>query len=110
MSNPTFLYEVNLSVQAAYAKEFSNWLQPHIQEMLGFDGFLKAHWYRPDPVEESNKEDVVLWTIHYHLRHREDFDNYCAMHAARMRADGLQRFPNVFSATRRLLDIHQDFI
>jgi len=110
MSNPTFVYEVNLSVQTEHADKFSIWLKPHIQEMLSFDGFLKAHWYRRQPIEENNNEDVVLWTVHYHLRHRQDFDNYCTQHADRMRADGLQRFPGIFSATRRLLDIHQDFI
>ena len=110
MSNPKFVYEVNLFVQRTHAQEFSAWLTPHIEEMLTFPGFLRADWYTRRTVDEKNSDDVVLWTIHYHLRDRKDFESYLECHAQRMRADGLQRFAGVFSATRRLLDVHQKFL
>ena len=110
MSSPRFVYEVNLSVNRTHAQEFSAWLAPHIEEMLTFNGFLHANWYTRSSSEEGISEDVVLWTIHYHLRERKDFESYLQHHAEKMRADGLRRFTGVFSATRRLLDTHQNFL
>ena len=38
----------------------------------------------------------------YHLRSQSDLDNYLANHAAHMREDGIKRFGQKFSASRRV--------
>jgi len=111
MPNPTpFVYEVNLAIHPSAVTEFEQWLKPHIEEMLGFEGFLHANWYTRRAEDEGNDKEVVLWTIHYHLSSQNAFDRYLQTHAERMRAEGLQRFSGVFTATRRLLHTHRNFI
>ena len=104
-----FVYEVNLQVDEQQKDKFAKWLGPHIQEMLSFDGFVNATWYQRNNQDESISEEVVLWTIHYFLKSHSDYQNYIDTHAERMRADGMQRFAGNFSATRRLLHLHQVF-
>lgn len=114
MSSASFVYEVNLKVQAQHASAFATWLKPHIEEMLGFEGFVDAHWYSRKASEEASQDtegdisDEVLWTVHYHLRDKAAFELYLRTHADRMRADGLKRFAGCFSATRRLLYAYEE--
>ena len=39
------LYEVNLEISNEIFDEYMAWLRPHIQEMLRFQGFIKADIY-----------------------------------------------------------------
>jgi hypothetical protein len=41
--------------------------------------------------------------VHYRLESRAALENYFAQFAERMRRDGLDRFANRFSASRRIL-------
>jgi hypothetical protein len=102
-----FLYEVNLQVDKHRADEFHQWLLPHIQEMISFAGFETANWYERKNTDESVEEDVVLWTIQYALQNRAAYETYVNTHASRMRADGMTRFGGSFTASRRLLHLHQ---
>mgnify|MGYP002828783518 CR=1 FL=1 len=108
------IYEVNLQVEASSATAFAQWLSPHIQEMLAFDGFLKARWFQRDPADDSTVENVdtsefVFWTVHYFVKDRAALDDYFLLHAARMREDGLRLFSGKFSASRRILQSYRDF-
>lgn len=98
-----FLYEVNLEVQESVAMQFSEWLPKHIEEMLSFDGFISAHWYKRENAEENNTNLVCLWTIHYQLLSKDHFSQYLSQHAQRMRQEGVDKFGVQFTATRRLL-------
>ena len=105
----SFLYEVNLDIDAQIAEKFAQWLAPHIEEMLSFDGFLSAKWYTRNREDEDVCEDVVLWTVQYTLKNRESYTQYVNTHAPRMRQEGLDLFGGSFQASRRLLHQQSSF-
>ncbi|MDJ0653002.1 MAG: DUF4286 family protein [Xanthomonadales bacterium] len=99
------IYEVNLDVRRDVAEAFSRWLGPHVQEMLELPGFVSADWYERT---DDSTESVVCWTTHYRLESRQHLDHYLEKHAAAMRADGVNRFGEQFSAARRILEPVED--
>jgi len=99
MSGGQIIYEVNLRPDPSIEAEFDGWLEHHVQEMLALPGFVGATIHRSeDPADEA------LRSVHYRLRNRAALDAYLIEHAARMRADGVERFGDSFKATRRILD------
>ncbi|MDO8527686.1 MAG: DUF4286 family protein [Deltaproteobacteria bacterium] len=98
------LYEVNLEVDKDIANEYQTWLKEHVGHMLQLDGFESAQIFSRDPKDEGLEiSDKVLLTVHYHLKERASLENYFKNHAEKMRAEGLQKFPGKFKATRRIL-------
>lgn len=93
------LYEVNVRIAAGRAAEYRAWLGDHVAEMLGFDGFTEAEVW-----DDAEREDgAVHIVVHYRLRDRAALDAYLRDHAPRMRGDGLARFGDALTATRRVL-------
>ena len=105
----SFIYEVNLELDIQIEEKFRQWLKPHIEEMLSFDGFLSAQWLSRNPEDEKNEKGVVLWTVQYSLKDRASYTKYINTHAPRMRKEGLDLFGGSFQASRRLLSIHSSF-
>ena len=94
-------YEVNLDVDENVFAAFRTWLDEHVQHMLALPGFVSAEILeRTDPPPPSGRRS--LCTI-YRLGSEADLQRYLREDAARMRADGLQRFPDQFSSARRVL-------
>ena len=89
------IYEVNLTIDLAIIEDFKVWLKEHMQEVVKLGGFEKAQLF-------SRENDCEL-TVHYHVKDRATLDAYLKNHAPRLREEGLKRFPNQFSATRRVL-------
>ena len=105
----SFIYEVNLTVHTEIAQRFSDWLKPHIKEMLSFDGFQSAQWYVRAPSDEGIDLNHSLWTIQYTLDKKSSYLHYVDTHAQKMRQEGLELFGDSFQATRRLLTSQQSF-
>lgn len=95
----TVIYEVNLNVDSDIAPEFARWLVGHVNDMLALPGFLSAETAR----EERESAETVGWSVRYHLESRQALETYFQHHAAQMRADGIKRFGQAFSASRRIL-------
>ena len=94
-------YEVNLDVDTDVFPAFRAWLDEHVQHMLALPGFVSAEVLeRTDPPPPQGRRS--LCTI-YILGSEADLQRYLRDDAARMRADGLERFPGKFTATRRIL-------
>ena len=93
------IYEVNLTVDAEIANEYSAWLRPHIKEILELDGFLSAEWFEVEAEDEAQ----VHWCIQYRVKDRTALETYFVEHAERLRGDGLERFGERFTAERRIL-------
>jgi hypothetical protein len=94
------VYEVTLDVDAAIANEYRAWLNRHTAELLALPGFLDARIL--DLLEPSSPGRVGL-CVQYTLRDREAYDAYLRDHAERVRGDGIARFGDRFTATRRVL-------
>lgn len=94
------IYEVNLDVNRKVADDFARWLETHIREMLQFEGFVKAHWYERDQESDAG---TICWTTHYQVDSRKLLEDYFENHASDMRADGVNRFGELFTASRRIL-------
>lgn len=94
-------YEVNLDVDADVFAPFRAWLDEHVRHMLALPGFVSAEILeRTDPPPPNGRRS--LCTI-YRLASEQHLARYLREDAPRMRADGLARFPDQFSATRRIL-------
>ena len=103
------IYEVNLTVDRDIAAEYERWLDGHIGEMLALPGFESAEWLEDRHYDEDEGADP-RWSIQYRLGSHDDFLRYEQEHAGRMRAEGLDRFGDRFSATRRILEARQAFV
>lgn len=99
------IYEVNLHVEAAIFDPFMAWLNPHVEAMLGMAGFIKAMVCLDEDTSQEGRKIVV----HYYLTSMEDYQHYLDCHAPRMRQDGLDRFGQQFTASRRLLTVHHTY-
>lgn len=97
------IYEVNLDLDAAIASDYLAWLRPHIAEICALPGFLGATLHEVhEPAAEPGRVGLC---VRYRLRDRAALDAYLHTHAAHMRADGIRRFGDRFTASRRVLGL-----
>lgn len=90
------LYEVNLIIDASIREAFLPWLNSHMAQMVALDGFVSARAF-------INEEDENQIICHYQLRDMAAMRSYLAGPAKDMRADGIARFGDQFTATRRIM-------
>ena len=93
------IYEVTLSVDREIINEFDVWLTHHVEEMLQIPGFLRASTFSAEDDDQGRPQRVT----HYYLESEADLDNYLAGPAEDMRRSGTERFPDRFTASRRIL-------
>lgn len=98
------IYEVNLKIAADIQIEYMQWLEQHVQEMLQFTGFLEAITLKD---EETDDPAFVNLTVHYLMDTKENLQHYLNEHSQNMRAKGLKKFPNKFTATRKTFEVIQ---
>jgi quinol monooxygenase YgiN len=97
------VYEVTLDVDTSLLPDYLPWLDRHVGQMLALPGFTGAQVYaQHEPAPDPGR---AVFCVHYRLRDRAALDEYLRTHAARMRADGQQRFGDRFSASRRILHL-----
>jgi uncharacterized protein DUF4286 len=95
------VYEVNLDVRDDVHAAFRTWLTGHIDEILALPGFVSAEVLEVrDPPAPVGRRAL---TVQYRLDDAASLDRYFAEHAPRMREEGLRRFGDAFTATRRVL-------
>eukprot|EP00299_Pterocystis_sp_00344_P007540 c248_g1_i1.p1 GENE.c248_g1_i1~~c248_g1_i1.p1 ORF type:complete len:349 (+),score=95.06 c248_g1_i1:42-1049(+) len=102
------VYEVNVDVDEDIADQFQTWLHHHIKEMIAIPGFTGAFCAEVEKTDANEKKRK--WTIQYRLVSRQALEDYFTNHAARMRADGLARFPGKFTAIRRIYQNGDSFL
>ena len=103
-SDAAIVYEVRVVVAPEIAAEYRHWLEAHIREVVAIAGFRAVTLYR-----EESSDQSPIYVMHYQLDDRQSLDNYFRDHAPRLRADGIARFGDKFSATRRILLLEQEF-
>ncbi|WP_440617436.1 DUF4286 family protein [Cysteiniphilum sp. 6C5] len=99
-------YEVTLYVSKEIYTVFFQWLKHHAAEMLKYKGFISAKLYQQLECEDNNKVFVAC----YKLETLEHLNDYLKNHAQAMREDGVRRFGDKFSATRRVLALEEALI
>src|SRR5690606_1314813 len=87
------------------AEAFDAWLAAHVREMLELPGFVRAVTWSAEDEDPQRVRRVVQ----YFLEDAQALDAYLSGPAERMRRDGLERFPDRFTATRRILH-HADTV
>ena len=99
------IYEVNLKIDTNIVKNYMHWLTPHMEAILNLPGFIKAV-----VLEEQNIKttDACHISIQYYVDAMTNLNNYLEQHASTMRDDGLKKFPNQFSSTRRIFNIQKE--
>lgn len=99
------LYEVNLHVQKEILADYLVWLNKHIEEILTIDGFIKAELF-----EEPSGSPLARFVVHYYLKDESSLNTYLEHHAPGLRADGIARFGDKFSASRRVMKLTKEFV
>ena len=96
------VYEVNVDVRDRRLRRLSRMARrPHVEEMLALPGFVSAEILeRRDPPPSAGMRAL---TVHYRLTDDAALQRYLAEYAPRMREDGVRRFGDAFTATRRVL-------
>lgn len=99
------IYEVNVAVDSAIVAEYEAWLRTHVLELIANPGFESATILRAEAPAGDNRAHFVT---HYAVADRAALDAYFAdpgpRGAAALRSDGLSRFGDRMSATRRILE------
>lgn len=95
------IYEVNLTIKNEIFNDYYNWLVEHIEIMLQFRGFRKAEIAK-EIIPPNNINDTTKLTVHYSIENESDLDHYLNNYASSMRDDGIKKFGDKFSATRRI--------
>jgi len=95
------IYEVDLEVDQSIEADYRHWLKAHVAEILALPGFTSAEIF--ERIEPPAPDGRFALVVQYRLRDPAALEHYLAVHAPRLRADGLQRFPERFRAQRRIL-------
>ncbi|MGH8108944.1 MAG: DUF4286 family protein [Arenimonas sp.] len=95
----SIIYEVNVFVQREIENDYRAWLEKHVAEILALPGFLDAQVF--DVQQDAGKDLAIC--MQYRLESQTALDNYLEQHAPRLRADGVEKFGNRFTASRRVL-------
>lgn len=102
----SIIYEVNVFVQREIESAYRAWLVKHIAEILALPGFLDAQCF---DVQQDAGTDTFAICMQYRLESQAALDDYLAQHAPRLRADGIEKFGNRFTASRRVLKNARQF-
>lgn len=105
MSDAAVIYEVTLEVQPGIIEQFDTWLTGHIQDMLKLPGFEKADMLPAPDAVVAPADGWVTRVVQYTVASQADLDAYFRDHAARMRAEGIERFSEKFRASRMVLPV-----
>ena len=97
-------YEVTLNVEKDIETRFKKWLEPHVNQMLSFKGFIKASIH--EEISENKNEIIVI--VNYIVNCIDDLKYYFNINSNKMREDGLLNFPNQFTATRKVFNGNQE--
>ncbi len=96
------LYEVRITIDQSLTDEYRVWLDAHMHEIVALPGFEFAEMLR-EPADAGR----AVFVCHYWLEGRDALEHYLREHAPRLRADGIARFGDRFSAERRVLELER---
>ncbi len=95
------VYEVNVELDVGIEATYRAWLRDHVAEMLSLPGFTGADTF--DTIDPPPPPGRIAICVHYRMTGDDALQAYLRDHAPRMRSDGVARFGDRFTATRRVL-------
>lgn len=95
------VYAVRLNVRRDLHPAVLEWLPEHIREVLSSPGFVRAELLLDSNDAETPPAERVIQVL-YVVESMESLERYLRERAPALRADGLGRFPEGFSATREI--------
>ena len=102
MTTPTtaeVLYEVEATLDPAIVADFDAWLPGHVSQVIACPGFTAAEIQ----ALAAAGAGPPLRRVQYRLESQAALDRYLAEDAPRLRADGIARFGDKVSFSRRVL-------
>ena len=100
------IYEVNIEIPNDIKEDYITWLEPHIKDMVSFDGFIEAKLFEKSNIIPNGEHIRIV--VHYYLESEEALKNYLEQQATKMRSDGNTKFPQQ-KITRRALRLKKAY-
>jgi len=97
----TIIYEVRLKIESHFKEAFLLWLPDHINDMLQLPGFISAKLYEEMECGDIQKEHDFV--VQYKLDSKQTLLRYFDQYAPKMREEGLKRFGEHFTASRKVM-------
>lgn len=94
------IYEVNLTIDNDIFNDYYQWLIEHVETILTLPGFIKAIISKEMIAQPDPKSTKI--TVYYTVESEQYLDDYLANQAPELRADGIEKFGDKFSAFRRI--------
>jgi len=101
------LYEVNLQIETSHYPNYLAWLKEHIAQMCQIPGFLGATLLQPE-FDTNCYPSKRFLVVHYQVESMQALQDYFENFAQKMRQEGISRFGDLFSASRRILTLLKD--
>jgi hypothetical protein len=98
----TLVYEVEAALDPAIVADYDAWLPGHVDTVLASPGFLSAELLRPAEVQADGR---IRRISRYRVRNRAALDHYLEQLAPALRQDGVSRFGDRASYSRRELAV-----
>ena len=95
------IYEVNIQVDKRIYNDYILWLNPHIEKMLTFNGFIKVKKF----INKNSTNDIKNVIIHYYISSKDDLNYYLSNNAHEMRTEMLDEFTDKVNINRRVLEM-----
>lgn len=92
------IYEINLVVEQDIFSEYMLWLAEHIQKILKFPGFSRALTLQ----EKNSEQEHQHIRVQYSVETQDFLNDYLTNHANRLRQEGLEKFANKFTISRKI--------
>ena len=92
------IYEVNLTIRYEIYLDYYAWLLEHVNQMLKLDGFLQV-----EIGEVETDDHTKQLRVSYSVLSRDHLDDYLTNHAGKMRLEGIEKFGDQVSASRRII-------
>ena len=100
-----YIYNVTINIDETVHKEWLNWMETHILDVLNTGKFLSAKLTEVLVEEEMGGK---TYSVQYTANTKEDLDNYYKFNAEKLQNEGL-KFANKMVAFRTELKVINEF-
>ena len=96
------IYSVTVAVDPAVEAGWVDYmLEKHIDDVVRTGCFSKAEFFQV--LDPPDARGWKAYCVHYYASDLNDYERYIHEHAAKLRAEVIERFGSAFGATRQVL-------